>query len=125
MPDGAQDGSVAGAGKEKPSLRHSVKGKRMRFFDAQGVDEMVSICMGLAQEMWVIKERQAALEAIAAEKGVVLPDDVENHTFTAEQRAALDTEKQGFIDRIFFTLREEAESLAAEPEDEPSPPAMP
>ena len=39
----------------KVPLRYSVKGKRMRFFDAQGVDELVSICMGLAQEMWVIK----------------------------------------------------------------------
>lgn len=118
MPD---DSSSVG---ETP-LRYSVKGKRMRFFDAQGVDELVSICMGLAQEMWVIKERQAALESIAAEKGVVLPDDVEGHLFSDEERAALDSERQGFIDRIFFTLREEAESLAAEPEDEPPPPAMP
>ena len=37
---------------EKTPLRYSVKGKRMKFFDAQGVDELVSICMGLAQEMW-------------------------------------------------------------------------
>ena len=98
---------------EETPLRYSVKGKRMRFFDAQGVDELVAICMGLAQEMWVIKERQAALESVAAEKGVVLPDDIEGHVFPPEQRAALDAEKQGFIDRIFFTLREEAESLAA------------
>ena len=110
---------------EHPPLRYSVKGKRMRFFDAQGVDELVSICMGLAQEMWVIKERQVALESVAAKKGVVLPDDVEGHTFSDEERATLDAERQGFIDRIFFTLREEAESLAAEPEDEPPPPAMP
>jgi hypothetical protein len=104
---------------EETPLRYSVKGKRMRFFDAQGVDELVAICMGLAQEMWVIKERQAALE------GVVLPDDIEGHVFPPEQRAALDAEKQGFIDRIFFTLREEAESLAAEPEEEPPAPSMP
>ncbi|MGB1875910.1 MAG: hypothetical protein ACPHGY_03160 [Rhodospirillaceae bacterium] len=110
---------------ESTPLRYSVKGKRMRFFDAQGVDELVAICMGLAQEMWVIKERQAALESVAAEKGVVLPDDVEGHTFTDEQRAALDAEKQGFIDRIFFTLREEAESLVAEPEEEPPAPSLP
>lgn len=106
-------------------MRYSVKGKRMRFFDAQGVDELVAICMGLAQEMWVIKERQAVMESIAAKKGVVLPDDIEGYEFSAEERAALDTERHGFIDRIFFTLREEAEALAAEPEDEPPPPSMP
>jgi len=109
----------------KVPLRYSVKGKRMRFFDAQGVDELVSICMGLAQEMWVIKERQVALESIAAKKGVVLPDDIECHTFSDDERTLLDSERQGFIDRIFFTLREEAESLATEPTDEPPPPAMP
>jgi hypothetical protein len=54
-----------------------------------------------------------------------LPDDVEGHTFTDEQRAALDAKKQGFIDRIFFTLREEAESLVAEPEEEPPAPSLP
>ena len=109
----------------KAPLRYSVKGKRMRFFDAQGVDELVSICMGLAQEMWVIKERQVALESIAAKKGVVLPDDIESHVFSDDERTTLDSERQGCIDRIFFTLREEAEALAAEPRDEPPPPAMP
>lgn len=110
---------------ESTPLRYSVKGKRMRFFDAQGVDELVAICMGMAQEMWVIKERQAALESVAAEKGVVLSDDIEGHKFSDEQRATLDAEKQNFIDRIFFTLREEAESLAAEPKEEPPAPSMP
>lgn len=110
---------------ESTPLRYSVKGKRMRFFDAQGVDELVAICMGMAQEMWVIKERQTALESVAAEKGVLLPDDIEGHKFSTEQRTALDAEKQNFIDRIFFTLREEAESLAAEPEEEPPAPSMP
>ena len=118
MPD---DSSNAG----ETQLRYSVKGKRMRFFDAQGVDEMVSICMGLAQEMWVIKERQAVMESLAAKKGVVLPDDVEGYEFSDDEKAKPDSERHGFIDRIFFTLREEAESLAAEPEDEPPPPSMP
>lgn len=118
MPD---DGSNV---KSTP-LRYSVKGKRMRFFDAQGVDELVSICMGLAQEMWVIKERQVVMESIAAKKGVVLPDDIEGYDFSDEERAKLDAEKHGFIDRIFFTLREEAEALAAEPEDEPPAPTLP
>jgi hypothetical protein len=119
MPDDSSNMS------EATPLRYSVKGKRMRFFDAQGVDELVAICMGLAQEMWVLKERQAAVEAIATSKGVMLADELENFEFTGDQRAALDAERQGFIDRIFFTLREEAEALEAAPEDEPPAPTMP
>ncbi len=118
MPDDSSETSHA-------PLRYSVKGKRMKFFDAQGVDELVSICMGLAQEMWVIKERQVVLESLAAKKGVTLPDDIEEYEFSNEERAQLDSEKHGFIDRIFFTLREEAEALATEPEDEPPAPTLP
>lgn len=110
--------------KKKP-VRYSVKGKRSRFFDAQGVDEIVSICMVMAQEMWVLKERQVALEAIIKSQNVQVPEDVDSYEFSPEQRESLDTDRQGFIDRIFFTLREEAESLLSEPEDEPNTPEAP
>ena len=73
------------------------------------------------------KKRAAAKRkrTLAAKKGVVLPDDIEGYEFSDEERAKLESEKHGFIDRIFFTLREEAESLAAEPEDEPPAPTLP
>src|SRR3954466_12927216 len=97
------------SGKAKTSaptkLRQTVKGKQLKFFDAQGVDELVSISLQLAQELWVVKERLATVEAAAAKKGVVLADEVEGFAFTAEQRAALEAEKKAFIDRVFFTLR--------------------
>jgi hypothetical protein len=111
--------------KSQTKLRYGVKGKQIRFFDAQGIDELVSISMTLAQELWVVKERLATVEAAAAKKGVVLADEVEGFAFTPEQRAALEAEKKAFIDRIFFTLREQAEALASDADAEPAPPAMP
>ncbi|MBL8644323.1 MAG: hypothetical protein JNK21_10350 [Rhodospirillaceae bacterium] len=110
---------AAKAKKTQTKLRDTVKGKQYRFFDAQGVDELVSICMQMSQELWVVKERLATLEAVAAKKGIVLADEVEAYAFTPEQRAVVDEEKQKFIDRIFFTLREQSEALeigADEPE---------
>jgi hypothetical protein len=86
---------------------------------------MVSICMVMAQEMWVLKERQAALEEIIKSQGLEILQDVDNYEFSSEQRTVLDTERQGFIDRIFFTLREEAESLVSEPQNEPEGPSAP
>jgi hypothetical protein len=111
---------------KKPTakLRYSVKGKHIKFFDAQGVDELVSIAMTLAQELWVVKERLATVEAAAAKKGVLLGDEVEGFAYTPEQRAALEDEKRAYIDRVFFTLREQAEALEV-PVDEPEPPAVP
>jgi len=111
--------------KTQAKLRHGVKGKQYRFFDAQGVDELVSICMTLAQELWVVKERLATLEAAAAKKGVLLDDDVEKFAFTPDQQAVLDEEKKQFIDRVFFTLREQSEALETGSKDEPDGPKLP
>jgi hypothetical protein len=113
------------AKKSTTKMRHGVKGKQLRFFEAQGVDELVSICMTLAQELWVVKERLATVEAAAAKKGVLLDEEVEGYAFTPEQRAVVDDEKKQFIDRVFFTLREQAEALDADVKAEPDGPKIP
>jgi len=111
--------------KLKTKLRYSVRGKRFQFFDAQGVDELVSINMALAQELWVVKERQATMEAVAAAKGIVLPEEIEDHEFSDDQKEALEAERKAFIDRIFFILREEAEALEDDLDAEPAAPEVP
>ena len=107
---------------EPVKLRDTVRGKKHRFFDAQGVDELVSICMSLAQELWVVKERQLALEQAAEAKGIRLVEDPGDPDLSAGQLAALEAERSAFIDRIFFVLREQAESLNGE--DPPEPPEI-
>ncbi|MBL8628358.1 MAG: hypothetical protein JNM81_01930 [Rhodospirillaceae bacterium] len=109
--------------KTQTKLRDTVKGKQYRFFDAQGIDELVSITMQLAQELWVVKERLASVEAAAAKKGVLLGDDVEGYAFSPEQQAILEDEKKKFIDRVFFTLREQSEALDSDA-DEPEGPKL-
>lgn len=113
------------AKKSTTKMRHGVKGKQLRFFEAQGVDELVSICMTLAQELWVVKERLATVEAAIAEKGSVTAQDIENYKFNADQRAIVDDEKKQFIDRVFFTLREQAEALETDVKAEPDAPKVP
>jgi hypothetical protein len=113
------------AKKSTTKMRHGVKGKQLRFFEAQGVDELVSICMTLAQELWVVKERLATVEAAAAKKGVLLDEEVEGYAFTPEQRTVVDDEKKQFIDRVFFTLREQSEALEADVKAEPDAPKVP
>ena len=117
--------SAKGKRSTPTKLRDTVKGKQLRFFDAQGVDELVSISLQLAQELWVVKERLATVEAAAAKKGVVLADEIEGYAFTPEQRTTLEAEKKAFIDRIYFTLREQAEALEGDAKAEPPGPAIP
>lgn len=114
----------ANGGTARKPLRYSVRGRKTQFFRAEGVDELVSICMTLAQELWVVKERLAAYEALAAKKKVFSQKEIDGFTFSPAQRAKLDAESQAFIDRVFFTLRERVEGLAADA-DEPAPPREP
>lgn len=115
---------MTSGGDGKKPLRYSVRGKKSQFFSAEGVDELVSITMALAQELWVVKERLAAYEALATKKKVFTQKELESFKFTPAQRAKMDAESQAFIDRIFFVLRERVEGLAADP-DEPAPPREP
>ncbi|WP_446830355.1 hypothetical protein [Candidatus Foliamicus sp.] len=88
----------------KPKLRDLTRGKTHRFFDIQGVDELVSITMGLAQELWAVKERLAAVEALGGDD--ISAAAVEAYEFSEAERAALDQERREFIERIYFVLRE-------------------
>ena len=60
--------------------------------------------MGLAQELWAVRERLAAVEALG--KSGVTAAAVETYEFSDEERAALDRERKEFIERIYFVLRE-------------------
>ncbi|MEO0997011.1 MAG: hypothetical protein AAFX58_05800 [Pseudomonadota bacterium] len=101
-------------------LRYSVKGKRQRFFDARGVDELVAICTNLAQELWLTRERQALLEEALERHAGLDAAALASIELSAERRTALDQERQAFIRTVFFTLQEEAEALGAAPGDEPN-----
>ncbi|MBL42510.1 MAG: hypothetical protein CMM49_07620 [Rhodospirillaceae bacterium] len=105
-------------------LRYSVRGKKSRFFESDGVDELVSICMSIAQELWVVKEELALLKNLTLEKGLLTKKELENFKFTVKQKTELDNENKDFIDRVFFTLRESVESVDSN-HDEPNPPPIP
>ncbi len=109
--------------KEK-KLRYSVRGKKSRFFESDGVDELVSICMSITQELWVVKEELATIKNLTLKKGLMTKKELDNYKFTTKQKEDLNNENKDFIDRIFFTLRESVESAESDTE-EPKPPTIP
>ena len=109
---------------EEIRIRDTVRGEPQRFFDAQGVDELVSISMALAQELWTVKERMVVMEAAASAKGVLLSEEIEQHQLTDAQQAKLDADRAAFIDRIFFVLREQAEGIRSQDPAEPPAPEL-
>ena len=109
---------------DESKLRYSVKGKKSKFFESEGVDELISICMSIAQELWVVKEELALLKSLTLNKGLLNQKELEKFKFSIKQKTKLDKENKEFIDRIFFTLRESVEAVETN-QNEPEPPPIP
>lgn len=80
------------------------QGKRPRFFPESGTDETVSMLLELMSELWVVRERLHALEKIAAEQGLELTPGIESWKPNDEEAAALDAERQRFIQTAMRSL---------------------
>ena len=89
----------------------TAKGKRPRFFDDPAVDHVISMLLALAGEVWSLRERVHVIEKVAEEHGVPLPSAVEGYQLTPAELATLTEQRQAFINRIMFVLREELEEL--------------
>ncbi len=107
---------------DESKLRYSVRGKKSRFFESEGVDELISICMSIAQELWVVKEELTLLKNLTLNKGLLTQKELEKFKFSIKQKTELDRENKEFIDRIFFTLRESVEAVETNQNEPESPP---
>ena len=66
------------------------RGKRPRFFAAEGMDELVSMVLELTAEVWVVKKRLYLLERVAAGQGVSLTPGIEDYELNATEIQELD-----------------------------------
>ncbi|NNM01099.1 MAG: hypothetical protein HKO62_10145 [Gammaproteobacteria bacterium] len=86
-------------------LKRKAKGERPFFFENADVDKLLSMLMGLAGEVSVMRDRMDTIERIAAAKGLFSADDIESYTPDADvlaQRAARRDEFLGEITRIVY-----------------------
>ena len=103
------------------------RGRRPRFFPAAGADEMMSMMLELAAEVWTVKERLYTVEKAAAEAGLDLSERIEAWRPNEEQAAELETQRKQMLDSLFRSmearyvtgahLREEMDAAAAEEKD--------
>lgn len=76
-----------------------IEPQRSPVFVGEHSDRLYDVCLALATELWVLHERQAVVERLLAQTGVV----------SAEQLAAAPLPsdsgvRQAFIDRVFGSL---------------------
>jgi hypothetical protein len=64
----------------------------------------------LASEVWALRERLAAMEAISIRQGALSPSDIDDYEFSSEQDAALADERKEFIANLFRVLQEQVDA---------------
>lgn len=83
--------------------------KEQTFFPDPALDRAFGVVMALAQEVWVLKDRVAALEAQLAERGAL---DIArlNQEPATDERAA---EREAFVRHLMQNLLGEQQSKGA------------
>jgi hypothetical protein len=107
----------------RPRIPMNHRGKRPRFFNASGTDELMSMVLELTAELWVVKKRLYLLERVAGQAGVPLTRQIEAYELNAGEVAELDERRRLLISTVLRSLevdpvergkmREEMESIGS------------
>jgi len=108
---------------DRKSLPRTIRGGRPLFFDDPAVDKLVSMLLALSGEVWVLRERLAAIEGVAGASRAFTTGDVESYEFSAVEAEQLARLRQEFIGNLFRVLDERVQAThsTAEPAA-PTPP---
>ncbi len=82
-------------------------GRRPAFFDEPGMDQLLSMVLELAAELWVVRERVFLLEAVLTQQGVAAADAIESYVPTDAEKAVLVKMRAEATANIFRTLNRE------------------
>jgi hypothetical protein len=82
-------------------------GRRPAFFDAPGMDQLLSMVLEIAAELWVVRERVFILEAVLKQQGIDVTDAIESYAPNAEEAAALAKMRDQATANMFRTLNRE------------------
>lgn len=94
-------------------LTKTVRGKRPKIYDHQGMDHLMAMTTTLIQEVAVLRDRLDLVERVAESKGVVLQDEIEGFTLDQAALEARELWRNKYMARIFAIFEQEASELAA------------
>ena len=80
------------------------------YFDDPMTDHLVEICLQLAGEIWVNRDRQVVIEHLLAKEGKVTPDMIEAFQPDPELQEEMKNARRVFTQRIFGSLYEDSEN---------------
>ena len=76
----------------------------MLFSNQPGTDRVLAMLLTLSGEVWALRERLAAWEAVAAQGGLGQSIDVNGYQFTPAQEAQLAEQRREFLANLFRAL---------------------
>jgi len=96
-------------------MRRTIRGGRPYFFDDPAIDKILNMVVVLGSEVWTLRERLAALEAIQVRQGSLASGELDAHDFSFEDEARLAGERKEFIDSLFRVLQVQVEEPRTQP----------
>ena len=96
-------------------LKRKAKGERPYFFDDPNIDRVVSMLMGLAGEVSVIRDRLDSIERLLEDKQILPRSEIENYEPTSTVTAERAAWRATFLDEVLRIVQVELE--AAETDD--------
>ena len=74
---------------------------------APPTDKVFDILVNLAQEVWVLADRQRVTEQVLAQLGIDIAELIDRHQPDAELRDTLDAEREAFMQRVLAPALED------------------
>ncbi len=90
-------------------MRRTIRGGRPYFFSDPAIDKILAMVVVLGSEVWTLRERLAALEAIQVRQGSLASGELDAHDFSPEDETRLAGERKEFIDSLFRVLQVQIE----------------
>lgn len=95
------------------TVTKTVRGKRPKIYDQQGLDHLMAITTALVQEVAVLRDRVDLVERVAQSKGIILQDEIEGFTLQQNDLEARELWRTKYLARIYAIFEQEAAELAA------------
>lgn len=88
-------------------MRRTIRGGRSYFFDDSAIDKVLNMVVVLGSEVWTLRERLAAMEAVQVKRRQLKAGEIDSFDFSPQDEARLAAERKEFIDSLFRVLQEQ------------------
>lgn len=85
-------------------LPRMARGRRNRFFEAEGVDELLSMVMELTAEVATLRERLYVTERVLEQNGLAVGEGIERYQISDEDDAWLTAERERLLSTVLRTV---------------------